>query len=114
MKSSADSVSLWKPGPTFGNNNSRHRKGPDDRDVLCFLWLENPFDNESPVLQLRFTRLVFGLPHSPAILGTVISHHLGKYQSAHQEFIRDSFYVDDLITWGESIEDAFHIYQVAK
>ena len=89
----------------------------DDRDMLRFLWLEDPFDIASRVLELRFTRLVFGLWPSPAILGTVISQHLDRYQSKHPEliqFIKDSFYVDDLITGGETIEDAFHTFQVAK
>ena len=124
MKSSADSISLndcLETGPNLipklFNVLIKFRwhmvtitadieMAPDDRDVY-----------ESPVLQLRFTCLVFGLRPSPAILGTVISHRLGKYQSAQQEliqFIRDSFYADDLITGGESIEDAFRIYQVAK
>ena len=88
-----------------------------DRDMLRFLWLEDPFDITSRVLELRFTRLVFGLRPSPAILGTVISQHLDRYQSKHPEliqFIKDSFYVDDLITGGETIEDAFHTFQVAK
>ena len=83
-----------------------------DRDMLRFLWLEDPFDIASRVLELRITRLVFGLRPSPAILGTVISQHLDRYQSKHPEliqFIKDSFYVDDLITGGETIEDAFHL-----
>ena len=83
-----------------------------DCDMLRFLWLEDPFDIASRVLELRITRLVFGLRPSPAILGTVISQHLDRYQSKHPEliqFIKDSFYVDDLITGGETIEDAFHL-----
>ena len=43
-----------------------------DHNMLRFLWLEDPFDISSWVLELRFTCLVFGLQPSPVILGTVI------------------------------------------
>lgn len=39
-----------------------------DRDMLRFLWLSNPYDVNSELLHLRFTRLVFGLRPSPVIL----------------------------------------------
>ena len=89
----------------------------EDRDMLHFLWDEDPTNVESDVLQLRFTRLVFGLCPSPAILGTVISHHLDRYQSDQPKLIqsiKDSCYVDDLICGGGTVEEAFNIYQVAK
>ena len=60
---------------------------PSDRDMLRFLWLQNPHDVESGFMELRFTRLVFGLRPSPATLGSVISHHLDKYHSRHPEII---------------------------
>ena len=53
---------------------------PQDRDVLRFLWFKDRHDADSEILSLRFTRLVFGLHPSPAILGSVISHYLNKYQ----------------------------------
>ena len=90
---------------------------PEDRDMLRFLWVEDPTNVESDVLQSRFTRLVFGLRSSPAILGTVTSHHLDRYQSDQPELIqsiKDSFYVDNLICEGDTVEEAFSIYQVAK
>ena len=87
---------------------------PCDRDMLRFLWLEDPSNIESRILELRFTRLVFGLRPSPAILGTVIAHHLDKYPSTVVQAIKDSFYVDDLIAGGETMKEAFNIYQVAR
>ena len=90
---------------------------PSDRDMLRFLWLKSPHDVESEVLELRFTHLVFGLRPSPAILGSVISHHLDKYQSRHPEVIKsikNSFYVDDLISGGDTVEEAFNTYLVAN
>jgi len=67
-----------------------------DRDMLRFLWLQDPFQENSKLLHFRFTRLVFGLRPSP---GSVISHHLEKYSSEHPRIVdklEQSLYVDDL------------------
>ena len=32
-----------------------------DRNMLCFLWFNDPKRKDSEVIQLRFTHLVFGL-----------------------------------------------------
>ena len=90
---------------------------PSDRDMLRFLWVKDPQDISSQVLHLRFARLVFGLRLSPAILGSVISHHLEKHQSRYPAVIsaiRDSFYVDDMISGGRTVDEAFEIYDVAR
>ena len=50
----------------------------EDRDKLRFLWLRDPFNLESDLILFRFTKLMFGLRPSPAILGSVISHYLSK------------------------------------
>ena len=41
-----------------------------DRDMLRFLWLEDPDDLNFEIVHLRFTCLVFGLRPSPAILAS--------------------------------------------
>lgn len=67
-----------------------------DQDMSRFLWMEDPKDISSKVLHMRFVRLVFGLHPSPAILGSVIYHHLEKYQSRYPEVIpaiKDTFYL---------------------
>ena len=90
---------------------------PSDRDMLRFLWLKDPNNIESHISELRFTRLVFGLRPSPAILGSVISHHLDKYKSKYPEIIpsiKNSFYVDDLISGGSTVEETFRTYTVTK
>ena len=90
---------------------------PQDRDVLRFLWYKDPHDPDSEIVRMRFARLVFGLRPSPAILGSVISHHLDKYQCQLREAtqsIKNSFYVDDLISGGATIEEVFNIYSLAK
>ena len=40
-----------------------------DRDALRFLWFDTPGNEVPNVIQLRFTRLPFGLNCSPGILG---------------------------------------------
>ena len=90
---------------------------PQDRDVLRFLWFEDPRNPDSEIVRMRFAHLVFGLRPSPAILGSVISHHLDKYQNQLHETtqsIKNSFYVDNLISGGATVEDAFNIYSIAK
>ena len=93
-----------------GINNS-------DGDAVHFLWLEDPSKPDSSVLHLRFTRLVFGLRPSPAILGAVISHHLSQHHSEHPQLVEqleNCLYVDDLITGTDDIEQAFKLYQNSK
>ena len=88
-----------------------------DRDMLRFLWFSDPHKEDSETLQLRFTCLVFGLRPSPAILGAVISHHICQYQDKYQgvvNLLERSFYVDDLITGAETVEKAFHFYQLSN
>ena len=85
-----------------------------DRDFLRFLWLEDPLNPQSNVTQFRFTRLVFGLRSSPAILGAVISHHLQSYKTLCanvKEQTEDCLYVDDLITGTTTVEQGMELYQ---
>lgn len=88
-----------------------------DHDVLRLLWLEDPMNPQSGITQFRFTRLVFGLRSSLAILGAIISHHLQSYKASHpnvKEQIEDCLYVDDLITGVSTVEQGFELYQRAK
>ena len=85
-----------------------------DCDAVCFLWPSKP---DSSVLHLRFTRLVFGLHPSSAILGAVISHHLNQHQSEHPKLVEQlekCLYGDDLITGTNDIEQAFELHRNSK
>ena len=88
-----------------------------DRDMLRFLWFEEPPSLNSEITHFRFTRLVFGLRPSPAILGSTIVHHLDSYKDVHPELVKqieDSLYVDDLVTGAEDDAKAFDVYQTSK
>ena len=90
---------------------------PDDRDMLRFLWYEDPFVPKPKVVQYRFNRLLFGLRPSPSILGTTIKHHLLFYKQSEPEMfklLQNCLYVDDLITGEENDEKAQNVYTKSK
>ena len=87
-----------------------------DRDALRFLWYDNS-DSEVPnVIQLRFTRLPFGLKCSPGILGATIHHHVGQYRDRHPEAweVLSKLYADDLAAGAETAGKAFDLYRDCK
>ena len=49
-----------------------------DRDCLKFLWVEDPFDDNSRIVIFRFCRVVFGVNCSPFLLNGTLRTHLQK------------------------------------
>lgn len=87
---------------------------PDQRDLLRFLWVDDPFSNSPIEIMYRFTRLVFGLICSPFILNVVLRNYLTKYETNDPQFVFDvlkSLYVDDYVSGGESVPECFNLYQ---
>ena len=84
-----------------------------DRDFLRFLWYDDPFAANPSVIQLRYTRLPFGLKPSPAILGSVVLQPVSSYQQEKPETVKvlQSLFVDDLSTGAKTVDKAFAIYQ---
>ena len=79
--------------------------------------LKNLESQHPEVVKLRFRRLVFSLKPSPAILGAVIDHHLSTYETSKSETVqclRDSLYVDDLVSGADDKEKAFKLYGESK
>ena len=90
---------------------------PNDRDVLRFLWVENPFDDEIKLVTLRFTRVVFGVSSSPFLLNATIRHHLHLYHSSKPglvETLSRSTYVDDIVAGADSEDEAYQLYLESK
>ena len=90
-----------------------------DRDMLRFLWFEDPSKLNSEIVQLRFTRLVFGLRPSPAILASTIRHHLNtqlseEFKADLIEMLKNSLYVDDLVTGERSEAEALELYSKSR
>lgn len=88
-----------------------------NKDMLRFLWLKDPNKLNSELLQLRFTRLVFGLRPSPAILGSTIRHHLDtqkEFDPQLIELLKNSLYVDDLVSGAGNEKEALELSSNAK
>ena len=89
----------------------------DQQDFLQFLWFDNPTLENPNIIHLKFTRLVFGLHPSPAILGATIKHHLKLYKQSQPEMLQlpdKSFYVDDLLMGDSNEERTLVIYHHEK
>ena len=72
---------------------------PEQRDLLRFLWVKDPFSSSPEEVVYRFTSLVFGLVCSPFIL---------KYEETDSQFVFDvlkSLYVDDYAFGGDSVQE---------
>ena len=88
-----------------------------DRDMLRFLWFKDVYNPKSEIVEYRFCRLVFGLRPSPAILGSTIDHHLRLYEDQSPEIVdilKNSLYVDDLISGAQNDNKALNIYKDSK
>ena len=88
-----------------------------DRDVLRFLWYRDAFGDQLDIMELRFTRVVFGVLYSPFLLNATIRHHLEKYETTHPSLIKKlqrSLYVDDLASGAEDEEQAHQMFPVSK
>ena len=88
-----------------------------DRDVLRFIWVDDAF-KDSPDLRIyRFTRVVFGVSASPFLLNATIQMHLERYLDTNKDMVHrllHSTYVDDIISGGQTEEEAFNLYVVKE
>ncbi|XP_054709165.1 uncharacterized protein LOC129218869 [Uloborus diversus] len=85
-----------------------------DRDVVRFLFVKHdPNKNDNvEVVVYRFLRLTFGINVSPFLLSATIKEHIKKYEEAYPvttKVLNTCFYVDDLVTGADSINDALKI-----
>ena len=88
-----------------------------DRDVLRFLWFDDPFTENPKIVSYRFTRVVFGLNCSPFLLNGTLRHHLMKYSESHKaeiEKILRCLYVDDFTGGSNTSTDGYQLYQLLK
>ncbi|XP_057371827.1 uncharacterized protein LOC130692777, partial [Daphnia carinata] len=80
-----------------------------DSEALRFLWVKDPEDLNSAVVELTWARLPFGLTSSPFVLRMVILTHIKKYEDIYPEavqLIRDQLYVDDQLGGASTIPAA--------
>ena len=90
---------------------------PEDRRMLRFLWFDDVTKPFPKIQRYQFCRLVFGLTPSPAVLASIIEHHLNTYKEQEPKLvslIKDSFYVDDFAGGAKNDDDAVEVYERAK
>ena len=89
----------------------------EDRDVLRFLWLDDIKKERPEIVVFRFARVVFGITSSPFLLNATIDHHLESYSSEKTrlvEVLKESIYVDDIVTGSLDEDSALNLYKEAK
>ena len=89
--------------------------------MLRVFWFYDPgyLHVNSHVFHLRFTRLVFALGLSPAILGSTNWQHLDtqiseEFREELVEQLNNSLYMDDLVTGKESKAKTLDLYSKSK
>ncbi|CAB4005289.1 Hypothetical predicted protein, partial [Paramuricea clavata] len=90
---------------------------PEDRRMLRFLWFDDITEPVPKIRRFQFCRLVFGLTPSPAVLASIIQHHLSRHKEREPEMVsllNDSFYVDDFAGGAKTDDDAVEVYEKAQ
>ena len=88
-----------------------------DRDALHFLWVKDAFADQLDIIELRFTRVVFGVSSSPFLLNATIRYHLEQYEQTQPDLVKKlcrSIYVDDLIFGADDEDEAGQMFLQAK
>ena len=88
-----------------------------DRDVLRFLWIDDPSSEDPNIVLKRFNRVVFAVTSSPFLLNGTVRHHVSNYEAEDPQFVNDflsSLYVDDFNGGKDSVPEAFQLYTKAK
>ena len=88
-----------------------------DRDVLRFLWVDDPNSDSPKVIVKRFNRVVFGVTSSPFLLNGTVQHHIAKYATEDPQFAQDmlsSLYVDDFNGGKSNVSEAADLYRKTK
>ena len=68
-------------------------------------------------MELRFTRVVFGISSSPFLLNATLRHHINKYESSHPILTKkllQSLYVDDVAFGAANEEQAYQMFVTSK
>ena len=89
----------------------------EDQDVLRFLWFRDIHADSPEVQAYKFTRVVFGVSPSPYLLNATISQHLKQFEDTRPKTvqkIKESIYVDDVITGVFTVDEAFEFYEESQ
>ena len=78
-----------------------------DRDAQRLVWYNNL--QERKIMELRFTRVIFGAGPSPYVLGSTLETHLDPFKDMYSETVKalkDDTYVDD-VQYGSNFKEKF-------
>ena len=84
---------------------------------MRFLWFDDIFADEPIIQKYRFCRVIFGVTSSQFLLNATIRAHAQKYENVDPEFarkVRKHFYVDDLTTGVNTVEEGYELYKKFK
>ena len=90
---------------------------PKDRNCLRFVWIDDINKEDPDIVIFPFARVPFGVNSSPFLLNGTLKYHIEKYQLEDPKLVDDllnSFYVDDLSTGADNINEAFLLYKKSK
>ena len=88
-----------------------------DRDVRCFLWVDNIDEDLPEIATYHFCHVVFGITCSPFLLSATLKNHIESYSTEHPEVCKKlliSLYVDDVNSGGNSVKEIFNLYKISK
>ncbi|XP_068223542.1 uncharacterized protein [Palaemon carinicauda] len=84
------------------------------RDFTRFLWLEDPFDENSRVKTYRFKSVLFGATFSPFLLQMTLQYHFQISHSPYSGVLLSSFYVDNFQHNADNEQQLVELYDVAN
>ncbi|XP_068225252.1 uncharacterized protein [Palaemon carinicauda] len=84
------------------------------RDFTRFLWLEDPFDENSRVKTYRFRSVLFGATCSPFLLQMTLQYHFQRSHSPYSGVLLSSFYVDNFQHNADNEQQLVELYDVAN
>jgi hypothetical protein len=77
------------------------------------LWVEDTLAEHPSLVELQFSRVVFGVSANPFLLNATIRHHLELYSEDHPDIVKKlcrSLYVDDLVTGASDEKGAYELF----
>ena len=86
---------------------------PRDRDLLCFLWVDNINKDTPEILMLSFRWVMFGVASSPFLFIGTTKYHIEVYQTVEPEFMARFLHlicIDDVVLRASSFQEAFKLY----
>ena len=86
-------------------------------NVLRFLWFDDVFSKQPNLIQLRFTRVVFGVSSSPFLLNATVHHNLEQYKETQPDLVEKlskATYVDDIVTGADDEEQVYRLFVRSK